>query len=209
MPLPAATSVVLCHSEEMKGLRIDIDHSPIPKVSSKIKNFIGLVILVLVGLLVLPLILFLMIFGMIINLFSFRKANLNINEWKEITTGEQLKIKYRFVNVDDLPDYLHQYFDTQPLIEFFTDPEIEFLNGFFTDFTVERTDGIFIQKVICNSDAEEVISLPLYFFKYETNEVEEIKDLKDYEIDFKGNPNDFMISAIGNDGELQIRLRKE
>jgi hypothetical protein len=67
----------------------------------------------------------------------------------------------------------------------------------------------FIQKVIRNDETKKIKALPLYFLNYSTLNIKEIKDLKGYEIDSKGNPNDFIISAIGEVGELEKRLRKE
>jgi hypothetical protein len=53
---------------------------------------------------------------------------------------------------------------------------------------------------------EEVQTMPLYFFNYETLVAEEIADLKDYEIDSKGNPDYFIITATGEENEIQILL---
>jgi hypothetical protein len=51
--------------------------------------------------------------------------------------------------------------------------------------------------------------MPLYFFCYETEEAEEIMDLKEYVItDTKGGANDFILSAGGEDDELELRFTK-
>lgn len=147
----------------------------------------------MIGILLLPLILMFWIGEMIINLFPSKKAVTFANHWQTIVSDNHWILKFRWINVDDLADYLYGYFDTQPLIEYWSDPEIDFFQGYFTDFRLERTDGIFIQKVIYDPASKEVLSLPVCFFSYLTKEVEEIKDLKDYEFDTKGNPDDFMI----------------
>ncbi len=163
----------------------------------------------MIGILSLPLILIFWIGAMILNLLPSRKAVTVANEWQTIVSDNHWILKFRWINADDLTDYLHGYFDIQPLIEYRSDPEIDFFQGYFTDFRIERTDGIFVQKVNHDPIKEEVTSLLLCFFNYQTKEVEEIKDLKDYELDTKGNPDDFMISAIGDGHELQIRLKRE
>ena len=163
----------------------------------------------MIGIFLLPFILILWISAMIMNPFPSRKAVSEANKWKTIVSDKNLTLKFRWIDVDDFTDYLYGFFDPQPLIEYRADPEIEFFTGYFTDFKLERTDGIFVQKVNHDPIKKEVMSLPLCFFNYQTMEVEEIKDLKDYEFDTKGNPDDFMISAIGDGHELQIRLKKE
>ena len=53
--------------------------------------------------------------------------------------------------------------------------------------------------------------MPLYFFNYETLEAEEIIDLKDYSVDsgdIRGRPEDFIVRAIGDDDELELRFVK-
>ncbi len=107
-----------------------------------------------------------------------------------------------------MPEYVYEYFDNQPLIMFDTNPHLRFFEGYFTDFKIERDDGVFIQKVIRNDETKKITALPLYFFEYSTQDMKEIKDLKGYEIDSRGNPDDFIISAIGENDELELRLRK-
>jgi len=192
----------------MKGLRIDIKKVQ-PQTGSKWIDYPLIGILILIGLCLLPLLIVFWIFGILINLLNPNKSIQFENNWNRIMTGTNQSISYKWVNVDDMPEYVYKYFDTQPLIMFDTNPHLEFFDGYFTDFKVERDDGLFIQKVIRNDETKEIKALPLYFFNYSTLGIQEIKDLKEYEIDSKGNPDDFMISAIGEEGELEIRLRKE
>ncbi|MBL3659020.1 hypothetical protein [Fulvivirga sediminis] len=192
----------------MKRLRIDIKKVQ-PRTGSKWIDYPLIGILILIGLCLLPLLIVFWIFGILINLLNPNKSIQFENNWNKIITGTNQSISYKWVNVDDMPEYVYKYFDTQPLLMFNTNPHLEFFDGYFTDFKVERDDGLFIQKVIRNDETKEIKALPLYFFNYSTLDIKEIKDLKGYEIDSKGNPNDFLVSAIGEEGELEIRLIKE
>jgi hypothetical protein len=192
----------------MKGLRIDIKKVQ-PRTGSKWIDYPLIGILILIGLCLLPLLIVSWIFRILINLLNPNKLIPFENNWNRIITGNNQSISYKWVKVDDMPEYVYKYFDTQPLLMFNTNPHLEFFDGYFTDFKVERDDGLFIQKVIRNDETKEIKALPLYFFNYSTLDIKEVKDLKGYEIDSKGNPNDFLISAIGEEGELEIRLRKE
>lgn len=192
----------------MKGLRIDIKKVQ-PQTGSKWIGYPIIGILILIGLCLLPLLIVFCIFGIIYNILAPNKPIQFENNWNRIRTGNNLSVSYKWVNVDDMPEYVYKYFDSQPLIMFDTNPHLEFFHGYFTDFKIERDDGLFIQKVIRNDETKEINALPLYFFNYSTLDIKEIKDLKGYEIDSRGNPDDFMISALGENGELEIRLRKE
>ncbi|MEZ4817559.1 MAG: hypothetical protein R2776_06275 [Flavobacteriaceae bacterium] len=192
----------------MKGLRIDLKLIE-PKTNSKWFDYILIALLLIVALILLPLLLLFWIFGIIFNFISQTKSIDVENNWQRLLTGTNQSIRFKYVTVDEMPEYIYKYFDTQPLIIFDSNPYLDFFSGYFTDFKVERDDGIFIQKVIQNDEIKAIQSLPLYFFSYLTQEVQEIKDLKGYEFDIKGNPNDFIINGIGEEGELEIRLRKE
>jgi hypothetical protein len=192
----------------MKGLGINIKKIQ-PQKSSKWVEYPIIGILILIGLCVLPFLIIYWIFGILIYLFTPSRSIEFDNNWNKIMTGTNLSISYKWVNVNDMPEYVYKYFDTQPLIMFDTNPHLEFFEGYFTDFKVERDDGLFIQKVIRNDETKEITALPLYFFDYSTLNMNEIKDLKGYIIDSKGNPDDFIISALGEEDELEITLRKE
>lgn len=193
----------------MKGLAVEIKKIQFPKGGLKLVDFLLIVLLILAGIILLPLFLIFLIGGVLFNLLTPEKKYQVVDDWNEIKTNSDINLKYKWANVDDIPNYLYNYFDPRPLILFESDPEIIFFNGYFTDLKIERIDGIFVQKVNCNKDSQEIISLPLCFFKFDTQEVEEIKDLKGYEIDTKGNPNDFMLTGYGEGYELQIHLKKE
>ena len=72
---------------------------------------------------------------------------------------------------------------------------------------IERTDGIFVQKIILNPSGDAVQAAPLYFFNYSTRETDELMDLNGYELDFRGNADDFNIQAYNNDETLEIRIK--
>ena len=73
---------------------------------------------------------------------------------------------------------------------------------------VKREDGIFVQKLILDKAQQQLQAAPLYFFKFLNQEIEEIYDLKDFEFDSKGNPDDFVIEAYSLNENIQIRLTK-
>ena len=192
----------------MKGLKIYIREIK-PNTDSKWVDYPLMGLLIIVGLCLLPILIVLWGIGIIYNLLFTSSEIIVENSWNEIRTGADFELRHKWANVDELPDFICRHFDPKPLIEFGTNPRIDFFEGYFTNFKVERTDGIFIQKVVPNESNDKIQSLPLYFFNYLTKEVDEIKDLYGYELDTKGNPNDFMISAIGKEREYEIRLIKE
>ena len=192
----------------MKGLRIDIKKVQ-PNTGSKWIDYPVIGLLILIGICLLPLLIVLWGFGLIYNALTPNKPINNENNWNRLITGTDQLIRYKWGNVDDMPEYIYKYFDTQPLIMFDTNPDMEFFEGYFTDFKVERSDGVFLQKVIRDDDKKEIKALPLYFFDYANHELKKVKDLKGYELDSKGNSDDFILSALGEEGELEIRLRKE
>jgi len=179
--------------------------------SQKDSGFVGvliLVLLIIVGLCLLPLLLVIMLFGAIYNVIMPTRKKNEVPPWINIPTNSEINIQYKLGDFDNLPEFLQEYFEERGLFVYETDPNIDFFEGYFTDFKVERSDGIFVQKVIFDEINQVIQSAPLFFFKYKTQELEEIKDLRDYEIDSKGNPDDFMISAYGEDENFEIRLTK-
>lgn len=120
----------------------------------------------------------------------------------------ELKIEYKWLKPEDMPANLLSIYEERGIMIFKTNPYLIFFDGYFTDFKVERDDGIFLQKVIFDINNQEILSAPLFFFKYEDQKTEEIVDLFGYEFDSKGNPNDFLLSAYGKDQNLEVRLTK-
>lgn len=125
-----------------------------------------------------------------------------------VRNSAELEIEYKWVKPDDVPENLLSIYEERGIMIFKTNPNMKFFDGYFTDFKVERDDGIFLQKVIFDTNNQEILSAPLFFFKYEDLKTEEIVDLYGYEFDSKGNPDDFVISAYGKDQNFEIRLTK-
>ncbi len=188
----------------MKGLKIDIQEIQ-PYSGSKGTDYLLIGLLIIAGVCLLPLLIVLWGYNL---LFPSKKVEVE-NAWSVISTGTEFKLKYQWIDLDEMPESIRQYFDERPLIVFDTEPKIEFFEGYFTDLIIEGTDGIFVQKVILNQNKDEIQSLPLCFFNYSTKELEVIQDLYGYEIVTKGGPNDFIISATGKEKQFEIRFRKE
>lgn len=161
----------------------------------------------LVVLMLLPVLLLVWLCALVYNLFAKERKLPRSNPLTVIDTGSHLKIAWHWINVNEIPDFLYDYFDPYPLRSYETDPAIEFFEGYFTKFQVERSDGIFVQKVELNEAMDEVQALPLYFFRHATQEVEMIRDLKGYEImSTEGSPDDLVITVFSQGEELEIRL---
>lgn len=153
-----------------------------------------------------PILIIFWLLGIVYNLFSPKNAISNTPYWSHVKTNTDLNLKYHWTTNDETPEFLKKHFDPYSFLIFETEPNIEFFNGFFTNFKVERTDGIFVQKIELNEDIDDIKAMPLYFFKFSSNEYEMIKDLKGFEIESKGSPDDFIISAFDGDDEWEIRL---
>lgn len=126
--------------------------------------------------------------------------------WYDIKSPENVNLKFRYLQYEDIPKGLHGFMRETQLIEFKAEPEIDFFKGFFTVFTLERKDGIFVQKVMYNKIDSVVDALPLYFFNYSTFESNELGDFKDYYLDSKGNNDNLIINAYGENGEITIKV---
>jgi hypothetical protein len=166
----------------------------------------GVMILVL---LMIPLLLVFWLLGNIYNLLASGKRKKHENLWFPVVTQTDLELECQCIGQGDLPDFIYEYFEGEPIVLFKSNPKLEFFQGYFADFRIEQYDGIFIQKVILNQSEDEIISLPLYFFEYASKKAILIRDLKGYDIDAKGGSDDFIISAIGEENELEIRFTKE
>jgi hypothetical protein len=126
------------------------------------------------------------------------------------TPGDfEFTLRYEPIDPGSISEAAAGFFDIEQLHLYETVPPIKFFDGYFTSFKIEQSDGIFVQKVFFDKELEEVISMPLYFFDYQTTEAEEIHDLKDYVLsDSKGNPNDFLLTASGEEHDLEIRITR-
>lgn len=124
------------------------------------------------------------------------------------TPGDcKFTLLYEPIDASSISEAAAGFFDTEQLHIYETVPPIKFFAGYFTSFKIEQPDGIFVQKIFFDKKLEEVISMPLYFFDYQTAETEEIHDLKDYVLsDSKGNPNNFLLTASSEEHDLEIRI---
>ena len=192
----------------MEKLRFEIKEI-VRKPSSKWVQYPiigGVMILVL---LMIPLLLVFLVLGNIYNLLASGKRKEHENLWFPVVTQTDLELECQYIGQGDLPDFIYEYFEGEPIVLFKSNPNLEFFQGYFADFRIEQCDGIFIQKVILNQSEDEIISVPLYFFDYASKKAILIRDLKGYDIDAKGGSDDFIISAIGKENELEIRFTKE
>jgi hypothetical protein len=195
----------------MQGVAISRKVFP-TKSKDKVGDFFtyvfGIPLIVAACLVIIPLGLVLWLIISIYNYLAPRDENQQHVEekWNVVETAFPIEIGYKYVDAATASGAASGYFDSQPLMVFKVAPENSFFAGYFSDFVVERTDGLFVQKVCFDAAMEEVQTMSLYFFKYETQVAEEIADLKDYEINSKGNSDDFIITATGEEDEIQIRL---
>lgn len=113
-------------------------------------------------------------------------------------------LRYQYVMGEEISVGACDYFgDEEPLTLYQTEPKISFFEGYFSNFRIERIEGIFVQKVNFNTDLSGIETMPLYFFNYATREAEEIHDLKDYALDTKGSSNRFIIMANGLEDDMR------
>ncbi|MBO0360159.1 hypothetical protein J0X19_19515 [Hymenobacter sp. BT186] len=180
----------------------------LPSDSNSTADAINITIVVVVGLVLLP---FLLLIGLGFwlkeILLPATAVPATADEWRVLNTGTtHLVLRYQFIAATEVSDEAAGYFDTQSLICYQANPHVTFFDGYFTDFQVERADGVFVQKIHFNSTLDTVLAMPLCFFSYRTQEAEELVDLKDYTLDAKGNPEDFLLTASGDEDELHIRL---
>ncbi len=191
----------------MKGLNIEIKQFA-PQTGNSALNWLLLIIVFGLLLCMLPLIL---LFGFAVYIYKiFIPDKLTgINDWIAIQTNTDFQIKYQWLLVENTPPFIYDYFDNKPLMIFETTPKHIFFEGLFTEFKIERSDGVFLQKIIVDETQHKIEELPLCFFDYTTQEYKKIKDLLGYEIDTRGLPDDFTIEAVGDEETLEIRIRKE
>jgi len=190
----------------MKGVHIKTHKFP-TESKNVIVSFFTTLFLIVIVILFIPIILLAII-------YYFFKGHLsktdsideNNTEWANLKTNSQLTLKTKYVNVDDVPDFIYDYFDPNPMSIYKSSPPIRELDGYFTEFKVERSDGIFLQKVETDTERKEVISAHLIFLNYKTLEIEYIMDLLGFEIMTKGKPNDFILTAFDDEQEHEIHL---
>ena len=178
-------------------------------VSSKISDFFTKTLLITIVIICIPLILVAWLAMLISNALQAEGQQPSPEGWFKLDIPSNISLLYKSLDANSVSDAAAGYFDIERLTLYKAEPEIEFFNSYFTSFRVQRSDGIFVQKVYFDNKLEEVLSMPLYFFNYQTRETEEIHgDLKDYVLDTKGNANDFLLTASGEHQDLEIRITK-
>lgn len=188
----------------MKGSNVIISQVEPPKSSNGLLEILKLVLF----LLFLPL-LFLIIIAVGITEIFRKKENLHpAPEWTKVENASTLGLEYSWVKSKEVPDFLADFHEERGLAIFRSSEPIDFFTGYFSDFIVKRDDGIFVQKLILDEAQQQLQAAPLYFFMYLNQEIEEIYDLKDFEFDMIGNPDDFIIEIYGLNENIQIRLTK-
>lgn len=173
-------------------------------------NWDGLFILIiLVGLCLIHIFI---IIGVMMALYHFiapKKERTVENPWLVIHAETGFELRYQSVELENIPECIGRHFDEAPIFIFETNPKTVFFEGYFTSFTIEQPDGIFVQKIILNPNGDAVQAAPLYFFNYSTQETEELMDLNGYELDFRGNADDFIIQAYNNNESMEIRIKNK
>lgn len=192
----------------MEGLNINIKKVKSSQQSLKLEVF-TLLFLILIGLLLLPILFLIYLLSEIYNLLlRLKKKQDDMPSTFLKRNSAELDIKYEYLKPEDVPGNLLSIYEEIGIMVFKTNPYMKFFDGYFTSFKVEREDGIFLQKVILDSNNEEIKSAPLFFFSYKEMKIKEIVDLYGFEIETKGNPDDFLICAYSNDQNFEIRLSK-
>lgn len=185
----------------------------IPHVEgSKVGDFLEPVALVVVGILCSPIILIVWLATQLSNYQaekSFIKKEL-IDNWFLLDTPGDIDFSLSCTTIDSssVSETAAGFFDNEQLYLYKASPFTEFFVGYFTSFRMQWPDGIFIQKIYFDNKLEEVISMPLYFFNYQTSEAKEIHDLKEYVLSdvIKGNENNLLFTASNEEHELEIRI---
>lgn len=179
--------------------------------SSKGGGFFASAVFIIVCILCSPLILVVWLAMLLSNAQSeknFIKKE-SIDNWFliDISIYAGFSLSYTLIDPSSISEAATGFFEYEQLYIYKTVPHINFFAGYFTDFKMEQPDGIFVQKVYFNDTLEEIVSMPLFFFNYQTAEAKEIHDLKEYVLlDRKGNLNDFLITASGEEHDLEIRI---
>jgi hypothetical protein len=109
-------------------------------------------------------------------------------------------LRYRYVIGKEISGEAAKYFnEDEPLIVYQPATDTDFFQGCFSSFKIEYPTGIFVQKVNFNATLSEVVSIPLYFFNYATQEAEELMDLKGCRLFATEHLNHFTIVATSEE----------
>jgi hypothetical protein len=182
---------------------------------SKAGDFLESAALVVVGILCSPIILIVCLIVWLATQLSDYQAEKNfikkepIDNWFLVDTPGDIDFSLSYTAIDSgsVSEAAAEFFDNEQLYLYRAVPPVKFFEGYFTKFRLEQPAGIFVQKIYFNDTLEEVVSMPLYFFDYQTAAFEEIHDLKDYILDvIKGNEKNLLLTASGEEHDLEIRI---
>ncbi|UOG73594.1 hypothetical protein MTX78_15855 [Hymenobacter tibetensis] len=177
--------------------------------SSTVEDALVVTLVVAIGLVLLPIALLVLVCLWVRDVILPAKvpASDTVEEWYTLEIRPTFALRYKTVYAADISDAAEGYFEDEPLVLYQTEPSVPFFEGYFTDFRVARADGVFVQKILFDAQLEDINAMPLYFFAYQTQEAEELIDLQDYELDTKGNPSNFLITALGEHDEVTIHAK--
>ncbi|MDF1695573.1 MAG: hypothetical protein P1U56_07060 [Saprospiraceae bacterium] len=191
----------------VQSLKVEINKVNVQNNNSYWIHFLGILVVILGAIIFLPLFILALVAIGLYNLIFKINSKEESNSWINVEENGALSIQYKWIFAEDQPDYLSGYFEESSVLIFKSQPHINFFEGYFTDFKIERKDGLFLQKIVVNNRCDTIIALPLYFFQYESQEIKEIIDLEGYEIDVRGGAEDFLILAEGKEDKLEIHIK--
>ena len=191
---------------KMKGITINSKRLK-PNTGSKITDFILYVFLIAIAVVLSPILIVLWLMGLAYKLIMPESKYIKQESNYFIKGLNNENHKFHYIVEEDQPIEIAREQDGKAIIEFVPPIGNEILNGYFTDLLIERDDGVFLQKIVLGNNGQ-IQEMPVMFVDYEKNEINMIRDLKGYEIYTKGGKNDFMIIAINETEELEIRIKK-
>jgi hypothetical protein len=197
----------------MEGLTIRKKVTPRAKPSNRSVSdalFSGILVLLLIVLI--PLILLAILFSFVWHR-AFPEKPTAPTAPRPVVTHEVVNdffsLRYHYVMGEEISEGATDYFDDEPLILYQPAAVTIFFLGYFSSFKIEYPTGIFVQKVNFDTTLSKVVSMPLYFFNYVTEEAEELMDLKGYNLFAMEQLNHFTISATARDDSVEVVSTKE
>jgi len=180
----------------------------VPFRSSKVAKAGGITLLVVLALLMTPLLVIAALGGWLWDLVRSIQPEGPVDPaaWHPLLSRPELTLRYQYVPSVLISGAAEGYAEQEFLVRYQATPAVPFFDGYFTAFRVERSDGLFLQPVHFDASCEQVLAMPLCFFRYQTQEAEEFFDLQAYTIDTKGQPDGFIVTATGEQEEVQIRI---
>jgi hypothetical protein len=187
----------------MEGLTIRKKVTPRAKPSKRsISDVLFSGVLVLLLIVLIPLILLAILFSFVWHRVFPEKPTAPTAPRPVVThevVNDFFSLRYRCVMGEEISEGATGYFDDEPLILYQPAAVTNFFRGYFSSFKIEYPTGIFVQKVNFDATLSKVVSMPLYFFNYVTQEAEELMDLKGYRLFATEHLNHFTIVATSEE----------